>query len=426
MSKTLKTYLFLFAVLIAIMVVIDQMRQKPPDWSPTYQLNGKKPLDLYVLNQEINHLFNDSVFRYDRSPYEYFMEKDSSDARPENYLIINDLVYIDDALARKILDAVHRGSTLFVVSDGFTASLIDTLGISCDYAPSGNPVAVNDYTIDSLEKKFQVSNDDRPRVKLKFSKEAWSGKTYTYSPVFGQYAFVQIDTVTTTALGYMMFPNGSEYINFMEIKFGKGKIILHNQPVVFSNYSLLSHEPLQEYAERVLSYLPDQRLVWFVHSQLGTGEEKKKNQLSVILEYPALRMTWLVFIYGLLLFVVFSAKRKQRVVPIIKPLRNTTVEFAQTIGNLYFQEGDIGDVARKKIIYFLDRVRRTYNIDTQLPDKELVSRLQLKSGKDAKLVEDIVSLIREIEKKNQCDKQSLIKLSACMERFWDNVSSHAK
>ncbi len=113
-----------------------------------------------------------------------------------------------------------------------------------------------------------------------------------YSPVFGQYAFVHADTTFSTALGYMTLPNESEYISFMEFRFGEGKILLHNQPVAFSNYSLMSGEALQEYAERVLSYLPDQPVVCVFVASQQHNERLQRSQLSVIFKYPALRMTW--------------------------------------------------------------------------------------------------------------------------------------
>lgn len=411
MSKTLKIYLFVFAILIAVMIVIDQTRKRPLDWFASYYLDEKKPLDLYVLDQEIDHLFNDTVIRYSRNPFEYFQQQDSLNIRQESYLFINRAVYIDKSLTNKILNAVSQGGTLFIVSDGFDPYLTDTLGTTCEYALSESPTSLQSHA------ESVSSITGRPAIKLKFSKEAWAGEEYSYSPIFGQYAFVQADTATSTALGYMTLPNESEFINFMEFKFGEGRIILHNQPVIFTNYSLLFSEQLQEYAERVLSYLPDQPVIWFVGSQLhreGVG----KSQLNVIFRYPALRMTWLIFLYGMILFIFFTAKRKQRVVPIIKPLKNTTVEFAQTIGNLYFQEGDTSDIARKKIIYFLDRVRRKYNIDTQLSEDKLIHRLHLRSGKERELIEEILFLIRRINDQNKCDKQQFIQLSTLMDRFW--------
>lgn len=417
MSRTLRIYLLVFAVLIAVMIAIDQMREKPLDWSPTYHLDEKKPLDLYVLNREIDYLFDDSVARFDKNPFEYFHQQDSLSMKKETYLFVREYVYIDDALTNKLLHAVKQGSTLFIVSDGFTPYLTDTLRTTCDYAPYDNTVGLKSQVDDNeVSLKFKIG--DRPALKLRFSKEAWSSEEYVYSPVFGQYAFVRVDSTSSTALGYMTLPDESEYINFMEFRFGEGKIILHNQPVIFSNYSLLYDDALQEYAERVLSYLPDQPVVWFVESQQNNGG-RGRTPLSVIFNYPALRMTWLIFLYGLLVFVFFTAKRKQRVVPVIKPLKNTTVEFAQTIGNLYFQEGDISDIIHKKIIYFLDRVRRTYNIDTQLPEKKLKDRLHLKSGKDIELITEILSLIRKINDHNQCSKRELIQLSTLIDRFWD-------
>lgn len=406
MSRALKTYLLVFAVLIAVMIVIDQTRQKPLDWSPSYYLDEKKPLDLYVLNQEIDRLFDDSVVRYSKSPFEYFQHQDSLDTPKETYLFIRESVYIDKVSTNKILNAVKQGSMLFIASDGFDPYLTDTLQAICEYVSYSLPVLFNSHI------------GDRPGMKLKFSREEWDDDEYIYSPVFGQYAFVHADTTFSTALGYMTLPNESEYISFMEFRFGEGKILLHNQPVAFSNYSLMSGEALQEYAERVLSYLPDQPVVWFVASQQH-NERLQRSQLSVIFKYPALRMTWLIFVYGLIGFIFFTAKRKQRVVPVIKPVKNTTVEFVQTIGNLYFQEGNTSDIARKKIIYFLDRVRRTYNMDTQLPEDKLIQRLCLKSGKEEELIKEIFSLIEKVNHQPQCSKQQLIQLSTLMDRFWE-------
>ena len=54
--------------------------------------------------------------------------------------------------------------------------------------------------------------------------------------------------------------------------------------------------------------------------------------------------------------MIFNAKRRQRVVPIINPLPNTTLDFTKTIGNLYYQEGNHQNIVDKKIIYFLEKI----------------------------------------------------------------------
>jgi len=129
-------------------------------------------------------------------------------------------------------------------------------------------------------------------------------------------------------------------------------------------------------------------------------------------------MTWLLFVYGMLLYLLFNAKRHQRIVPVVKPLKNTTVEFVQTIGNLYFQEGSTSNILGKKIIYFLDRVRHRYYLDTSKLDDNFALKLQSKSGKDKELIDDILTSIRDFQKLRTAIPTDLIKLNNLIEEFW--------
>lgn len=395
MNKSLRIYLFALIVLIVVVFIIDSGRKKPLNWAPTYSLNDKIPLGLYVFDHEVNAIFGDTINRYEQTPYEYFSD---SINELKTYLFIKKSFYIDEESLNKILNAVGKGSTLFVSADGIQQKVLDTLGLDQAYQ----------YISPQLFQKDTLN--------LLFTNAEWN-KTYQLTPVFGQNRFSKLDTTTTAVLGFMKYAETSRYINFLRVNFGNGTVYLHNQPAVFSNYAMLSELDLSEYAARVLSYLPDnQPVVWFVDKQ--TTKSKAKTPLSVIFGYPALRAAWLIFLYGLILFIFFQAKRKQRVVPIIKPPVNTTVEFTQTIGNLYFQEGDTGNIVQKKIVYFLDKVRNRYYLDTQKLDNEFVRKLHLKSGKDIKLIENIVRFIQWFESKKTASETDLIRLNEFIEEFW--------
>ena len=134
---------------------------------------------------------------------------------------------------------------------------------------------------------------------------------------------------------------------------------------------------------------------------------------------PALRITWRLMLLGLLLYLIFKGKREQRIIPIIKKPENTTVEFAQSISSLYFQDGDSVDLVRKKITYFLDHIRNTYNIDTQEINSSFIEKLYNKSGKDKELIAKIVHLIIDFEKNQQADEQALINLDKWIQTFWN-------
>lgn len=54
-----------------------------------------------------------------------------------------------------------------------------------------------------------------------------------------------------------------------------------------------------------------------------------------------------IFLIGLL--IVSYLKRKQRIIPVIRPLENSSIDFARTVGGLYYEYKDYYDLITKKI-----------------------------------------------------------------------------
>lgn len=108
-----------------------------------------------------------------------------------------------------------------------------------------------------------------------------------------------------------------------------------------------------QYTENILSYFSEGDIIWYTK---GPKDERiSGSPLRYIMSQPPLKSAWFLGLFGILIFMIFNAKRKQRIVPIIKPLENLTVDFTKTIGNLYYQEGDHTNIIDKKIIYFLEK-----------------------------------------------------------------------
>jgi hypothetical protein len=409
MTKSLKIYFVVFVALIVVIVLIDSTRKKTVDWSKSYKLEDKNPLGLYIFDQEIDNLTRKQVIRYNLTPYEYFQEKKGVNQNNETFLIINDYAFLDSLSIHAIMNSVSKGSTFFISSDGYQKSLLDRLNVKNNYQ----------YLEANLLKKESAI--------LTMTNKKWQAGSFTISPIVGEYVFTMVDSKTTTALGYITYPDEKKYICFIRVKFGKGYVYLHNQPVVFTNFSLLSENDISDYVTHVLSYIPkDKPIVWLAKDQTysnGTkGEKSAKTTLGVIFRYPSLRFAWLIFLYGLIVFIFFHAKRKQRVVPVIKPLQNTTVEFTQTIGNLYYQEGEVSDIIGKKIIYLLDKIRNKYYLDTQNLDDSFIRKLQIKSGKDGDLIKQIVNSIQKYDKTKKAEEKDLILLNELIEKFWEHGS----
>jgi hypothetical protein len=151
------------------------------------------------------------------------------------------------------------------------------------------------------------------------------------------------------------------------------------------------------------------------------GRAKSTIYITITLYFKKSSFTLcLVYIFSrFLVFIIFHAKRKQRIIPIIKPLENTSVEFVRSIGNLYLNEGDAKDMMQKKVTYFLNKVRTDLLIDTSVIDDVFVNRLQLKTGKPKELIEQAVVLMqRSNNPSSKITEQDLIKLNEILDKIY--------
>ena len=165
----------------------------------------------------------------------------------------------------------------------------------------------------------------------------------------------------------------------------------------------------------MLSYLPKGTIFWQAKS-FG-NETINDSPLRYIGSQPALRWAWYLFIFGMLVFMIFNAKRKQRVIPEKVPLANTTVDFTKTIGNLYLQEGDHHTIIGKKIIYFLEKIRTDYLLDTFDLDETFVNRLHQKTGKDKVDIEHVIQLIKKHRNHLDSTENDVIEMSKAIEKL---------
>lgn len=362
MNKTFKIYALIFIIVMVILALLEVNKKEVTDWRKNFDVNNKSPFGLFVFNKEAKDLFKNNLTKLDVAPYDYYTKKDK---KPHNILIVES--EMDPESWNKILDEVSKGSDAMIIANRFPKNISDTIGFY------GSKISYEDQNVLKLtDKKYQ--NDF---IKLdKFP----SGRGFSYIK-----PNVQV-------LGKTVEENNDDQANFIKAPFGKGNVYVHFEPLFLTNYYLLQSGNVR-YAQSVFSYLKDRETLWFVES----NTKESRSLLRFILSNPALKYAWWVFLGGLVLFIFFNVKRKQRIVPIIEPLKNTSAEFVKSIGNLYLQEGDFHDMMAKKAQYFLNKVRLDLLIDTQNLDEEFAKKLQLKTGKSVEVVNEAIVLIRKAQ-----------------------------
>lgn len=387
-------YILYITLAIGLFLMVKLASPKQHNWRVTYMHEDMNPYGTYALNVLLPSIFSGENIQHN---YETLYEIKDSLNREGNILIISGDFHADEEDANALFKHLDNGGTALIAADYFSGHFRDTLQLK-----------VRDHLFDDEGLRI-FDQEDTTSVRLVIAHADTSQRFYYKRDNIHNY-FSQFDTTRTTVLAV----NDLNKPVAIRMYWGKGNLILSTTPMVFTNIYLLAGNN-NMYASSLLSYLPKEDIVWTEYYHLGRMEVS--TPLRFILMNEPLRWAYYIAILSLLVFMIFEMKRKQRVIPIIKPLANTTLEFVGTIGSLYFQHADHKNIADKKINFFLEHVRVRYWLSTAKLNDEFISSLSHKSGTDEKYVSQLVKMIVHIQSQTKISASELINLDKQIHGF---------
>lgn len=328
MSKQGKIYVIIGVLAILAMVMLEYSKPKKVNWFPSYAKQHKIPFGTYVFHDQLERLFSDeNVVDVNRPPYEYLENQENLQG---TYLFVNNNIEFDDVELDALLDWTSKGNTLFIATEAFSKNLIDTLKIK----------HINLFNYGT---NFYVELKNRQVKK---------DSLYTFERDDVIHYFNRMDTLQVSALGVVHYSDKidtlktkishlvdktrdstllhKDFVNVIKQPFGQGEIILSMFPQAFTNYFLL-HTPNQNYTAGLLSYIDGSKPI-FLDGYYKSGKKLYISPLRVLLGSEELKWAYYIMLIGVLIYVIFEGKRKQRAIPVITPLRNQTLHLL----NLFF------------------------------------------------------------------------------------------
>lgn len=220
--------------------------------------------------------------------------------------------------------------------------------------------------------------------------------------ITSKYEFVPINCDSTEVLVW----NNKNKPLVLRAFIGKGEIFLVSTPLMFTNYGILDNHNAS-YAFRLLSYMKGKPLIRI--EAYGTHSDKPRTPLRYILSEPPLRWAVYSIIILLILFMVFTARRRQRIIPVVKTPPNRSFEFMQLISNLYYQRHDNGEILKMKHLYFCAEVKSLIGVDLQenIPDESDYRRLAEKTGMENQLLSKLLKNIQYAVYRSEVDDLQL-------------------
>jgi hypothetical protein len=313
-----------------------------------------------------------------------------------NLIFINDHLEIDAEDWSKVLQVAAAGNHVFLSGEQFSNNITDSLGFEIIQGIPLPRVLLNDSV------GYNFTNK-----RLKVAGNYWYGRTITNN------YFSRYDSLRTSVIGH----NHLGQTNFIHTRWGAGAIYVNCNPIAFTNYHLVNGNK-SEYIFKALSYLPVTTTIW--DEKYKTGAPALASQMMFVLDNKELRMAWYLFLIGVVLFMVFQGKRRQRPIPVVEPPKNTSLDFVETIARLYFLNQNHLNIAQKRYQYFLDYLRSNYYLDTSLPESRLIEETSRKSGVPERTLASIFRMAANIEKVHQISHEDLHQFNRQLEFFYKN------
>ena len=368
--KLSHTFIVVIIVLMAAMLLFETNAPNRFNWDDVSQSTlSKQPFGCYVMDSVLRASLPQGYkvigFNHDISTDTVLMGK------KHTYLFTNNFDDFLDSQDEDFLKLIEKGNNVLIAADYSDywdedeETTEDKLGYSFNWTNS------------QYFSKATLS-DNKLMDTIKWLS---SGRTGSTTYIINQ-AFCQKELVLTSSYrilatldrdtysyGYYYGDEDSKssFVVAGVRTYGKGRVVVVTMPLIFSNYGILN-DTIRPFALRLLSECGDAPVVRFDRTlrekkDSADDEQDSGSPLRYLLKNRPLRWAFFLALATLVAFVAFSARRRQRVIPVIKPPVNHMMDFVKRIGDIYFQRHDNVDLLIKKYVTFSNDVRSKTMID---------------------------------------------------------------
>lgn len=429
--KSSRNFLFAMLVLFVLFCLLQVNLPKKFVWSPTFSHVDKQPLGSFVFDSVLTqslpngyHVTKKTFFQLDQ---EHAKEKIS-------VLMVVDQQDLKQLDVKYLCNIARRGGKVMVVAsssfdDGrntdtvvvdelertFKVRIEDGLYFSLRGILSGLKAHDNDmydtiywnnretmYAAQSYRMFYNMVGgtlfvDSVPKVKRLAYTLSTTGYDYRHDSLYvGD--FTRFDTIVDEKERIERIDTFAikKIPTAVSVPYGKGEVIFVSSPLLFTNYGMLEGNT-SVYIFRLMSYLAD--LPVYRTEAYGKTDAMLVAEQSPFREFikrPPLRWALYLALLGVVLFMIFTARRRQRVIPIMSKPANRSLEFIQLIGTLYYQRKDHVDLVRKKFKLFAEELRKTAGVDisdVNTDDREYLL-LAEKTGMNSDRLKKVIRQIR--------------------------------
>lgn len=419
MKRIKPQILIALAALLVMLGFVVWSWLKPISWEENFKPDKKNPYGTFLIFQLLQKGAPDTRITRIKEDMSKKLPTSSKDA---TFISIRSELPAGKTDMDTLLAFVSAGNTAFLSLNYFPSSLQKSLLLVWPCSEDDREA----YEVDIFEARTVHCNLEHPSLQMirppSLSIRDQDGVILYPWTHFGAKSRCK-DQNSMIPMGYL----NDSLVNFLRIPYGKGFFYLHTTPQAFTNYQLRREEVL-EYVERVFAFTGEGPVYWDdmeddfrdeeASNQPPAGSPLANSPLKYILSQPSLTWTWYILLFMGLSFLIFHSRRRQRIVPVLEPNTNTSLEFVTTIGRLYFLQNNHRRLCLQQMKLFQQFLRDRYSIHFTGADGVNLDKLAEKSRVPKAHIEEILRFHAVAESSRVMPEKSMMQLHWLLQEFY--------
>jgi hypothetical protein len=400
-NKTILVIISAVLLLIMLFATLTEYKEVPVhQWRESYSYNDEQPQGLYIFKELAIRYFKDIPNTVNGFP------EDTINSKSLYIQFVPD--HMEYSTTSTLIEIARAGNDVLIISDFYNDDIAESLDLYLTDSSVKDSSMYFNFTDSALasDTNYLYSFHNR-------NFEALSLATF-HLMEDNNYDYVDKEYIKVST------PNG--LIVMIAIPVGEGRVFYHVKKDLFYNYSYRQNQ-LFEYTQKIFSNFKPQHL--YLLNPITTYSSAKstsENPLDFIMSQPALKAAYYLLILGILLYVFFGGKRKQKIIPVSEVNKNTSLEYIETVSQLFYQQGQHEKLVSHMRNIFHHKMQKRFFL---APDNPNYLEVLAKKSKISKTeLQYVIDRFKNLDDDSNFRGDQLVSLNRRLENIYKEIENN--
>lgn len=352
-KNTIITFAVLALACVTLFLLFEIKHVPDVNWNQDYQYNSQEPHGAWAFQKLLKQ-------SYGEENVSLYTEIDSFENKDKQlYINYGKRITIPLNKQNELFSFLENGNSILFISEAIysNSDTLSSYDLDFDFYPDSLS-RVQFLNEDSISYTFKFYNKDINKAS-EISKIGYYIDTYADSII---QSLAQIDDSLSV---------------FYKRPHLNGNIYVYSDPNNFSNIAATQADYLNHF-NQVFGHFDANQIILdnpsrseILQNQYGGSQNPRSGSqnrygdnspLQYILSQPALAWAYYITLLGVLLYIIFRGKRKQRIIPITQFNNNTSLEYVDTISQIFLSQKQNRKLVAHIESIFYHNVRKKYFI----------------------------------------------------------------